>query len=160
MKLLEGVQRRATKYILNDYASDYKTRLKQAKLIPLNYYKEYRDLCFLYKCIHGFYNINIFEFIRFQNYSQQQTRLRSSQFVIQPNKCKTWKGDEFFFNRIAYSWNKLPSELKSIKCKNKDIWPFKNKLLEFYQLRTETVFQDDNPCTWVLCCRCPICRPV
>ena len=160
MKLLEGVQRRATKYILNDYASDYKTRLKQTKLIPLNYYKEYRDLCFLYKCIHGFYNINIFEFIRFQNYSQQQTRLRSSQFVIQPNKCKTWKGDEFFFNRIAYSWNKLPSELKSIKCKNKDIWPFKNKLLEFYQLRTETVFQDDNPCTWVLCCRCPICRPV
>ena len=38
-KLLEGVQRRATIYILNDFESSYKQRLHEAKLVPLLYYK-------------------------------------------------------------------------------------------------------------------------
>ena len=71
MKLLEGVQRRATKYILNDYTSDYKLRLKKTNLIPLNYYKEYRDFCFMYKCIHGFYNMSVCDFISFYDHSKR-----------------------------------------------------------------------------------------
>ena len=35
--ILERVQRRATKYILNDYTSDYKFRLLKLKLLPLMY---------------------------------------------------------------------------------------------------------------------------
>jgi hypothetical protein len=38
LTLLEGVQRRATKYILNDYVSDYKTHLTNIGLIPLSYF--------------------------------------------------------------------------------------------------------------------------
>ena len=34
---LEHLQRRATKYILNDYISDYKTRLLKLELLPLMY---------------------------------------------------------------------------------------------------------------------------
>ena len=159
MKLLEGVQRRATKYILNDYTSDYKSRLQKTKLIPLNYYKEYRDICFLYKCINGFYNIDINDFIKFQNHSHYQTRMRTNKpSMIYPTRSNTVKGAEFFFNRIVSCWNILPSDIKSLKCKNKDIWPFKNKLLEYYQHRTSTVFQSDNICTWTSSCRCPICR--
>ena len=52
--LLEGVQGHATKYILNDFTSDYKTRLTTLGLLPLCYYKELNDLYFFYKCIHGF----------------------------------------------------------------------------------------------------------
>ena len=33
--LLEHVQRRATKYILNDYTSSYKSRLTKLNLLPL-----------------------------------------------------------------------------------------------------------------------------
>ena len=35
--LLEKVQRRATKVILNDYTSDYKSRLIKLQLLPLMY---------------------------------------------------------------------------------------------------------------------------
>ena len=37
LALLEGVQRRATKYILQDYGLPYTGRLKQLKLLPISY---------------------------------------------------------------------------------------------------------------------------
>ena len=47
--LLERIQRRATKYILNEYASDYKSRLVSLQLLPLMYYFELCDLMFFIK---------------------------------------------------------------------------------------------------------------
>ena len=41
---LERVQRRATKYILNDYSSDYKSRLMNLKLLPYMYIYEINDI--------------------------------------------------------------------------------------------------------------------
>ena len=46
---LERVQRRATKYILNDYTSDYKSPLLSLHLLPLMYYSELCDLMFSLK---------------------------------------------------------------------------------------------------------------
>ena len=43
---IERVQRRATKYILNDYTSSYKTRLIKLKLLPLMYLFELHDILF------------------------------------------------------------------------------------------------------------------
>ena len=37
IELIEKVQKRATKYILSDYNSDYKLRLTRLKLLPLMY---------------------------------------------------------------------------------------------------------------------------
>ena len=42
---IERVQRRATKYILNDYTSCYKTRLLKLNLLPLMYMFELK-ICF------------------------------------------------------------------------------------------------------------------
>ena len=42
---------RATKFILNDYESSYKTRLKQLHLLPLMYVFEFNDLMFLVKSL-------------------------------------------------------------------------------------------------------------
>ena len=47
---LERVQRHATKYILNDYYTDYGTRLISLHLLPLVYWLELQDLMFLIKC--------------------------------------------------------------------------------------------------------------
>jgi len=44
--ILERVQRRATKYILNDYSSSYKSRLVKLDLLPLMYQYELSDLLF------------------------------------------------------------------------------------------------------------------
>ena len=50
---IERVQRRATKYILNDFifTSCYKTRLLKLNLLPLMYMFELQDLLFTIKSI-------------------------------------------------------------------------------------------------------------
>ena len=44
---LERVQRRATKFILNDYYMDYKNRLLNLHVLPLMYIYEFQDIMFL-----------------------------------------------------------------------------------------------------------------
>ena len=44
---LEKVQRQATKFILNDYESDYKTRLLKLDLLPLMYILDFYDILFI-----------------------------------------------------------------------------------------------------------------
>ena len=46
---IERSQRRATKYILNDFSTDYKLRLIQLKLLPLMYILNLWILCFSLK---------------------------------------------------------------------------------------------------------------
>ena len=48
---LERIQRRATKFILNDYSSSYRSRLSELKLLPLMYWFEIQDLMFLVKSL-------------------------------------------------------------------------------------------------------------
>ena len=49
---LERVQRRATKFILNDYISPYNSRLQQLNLLPLMYIYEPTDLMSLIKSLN------------------------------------------------------------------------------------------------------------
>ena len=48
---IERIQRRATKYILNDYTSDYKSRLLSLNLLPLMYFFELQDIIFAVKSL-------------------------------------------------------------------------------------------------------------
>ena len=50
---LERVQRRATKYILNDFTSDYKSRLIQTQLLPLTYILDLNDVMFFIKSLRN-----------------------------------------------------------------------------------------------------------
>ena len=57
---LEKIQRRATKFILNDYSSDYKSRRVSLQLLPLMMLFEVNDIIFLVKslnCITSSFNI-------------------------------------------------------------------------------------------------------
>ena len=51
IKFLEAVQRHATKYILQDYTSDYKSRLKSLLILPLMYYFEICHLMFFMRSV-------------------------------------------------------------------------------------------------------------
>ena len=51
IELLERVQRRATKYIFNDYTSNYKERLLRLKLLPLMYIYDLADIMFFIKSV-------------------------------------------------------------------------------------------------------------
>ena len=67
---LERIQRRATKYILNDYNSPYKSRLQQLHILPLMYVYELNDIMFLVKSLKSpTDNFNIKNHITFANNS-------------------------------------------------------------------------------------------
>ena len=72
--LLERVQRRATKYILNNYNLSYESHLKQLHLLPLMYTYELNDLLFFIKSLKfptSYFDIS--KYIRFSNYSTMAT---------------------------------------------------------------------------------------
>ena len=65
---LEHLQQRATKFILNDFISDYKTRLLKLNLLPLMYIFELSDIMFFIKSIKfPTDSFNIFNFISFSS---------------------------------------------------------------------------------------------
>lgn len=159
-KLLEGTQRRATKYILGDYESDYKMRLQMTKLIPLSYYKESRDMCFLYKCIHGYYSLDVHTYLTLTTNIHHRTRSTVDDFKINIENAKTEKAKEFFFHRVVKPWNIIPYNIRSQICSSKEITPVKRWLMNHYMNLTQAYFEVENVCTWVSFCRCSNCRPV
>ena len=54
IKTVELIQRRATKYILNDFSSSYKTRLTSLHMFPLMYMFELLDVLFMVKFLNNF----------------------------------------------------------------------------------------------------------
>ena len=61
IKLLESIQRRATKFILNDFTSDYKSRLIKLNLLPLMMFYELCDIIKSVKSPNTNFNINDFK---------------------------------------------------------------------------------------------------
>ena len=51
IQTFERVQRRSTKFILNDYHSNYKDRLMSLKLLPVSLWLELLDITFLINCL-------------------------------------------------------------------------------------------------------------
>ena len=104
IKKLEQLQRRATKYILNDYVSDYKARLTNLRLLPLMYIFEISDVLFFIKNLKNpTNNFNINTYISFT-----VGNTRSCGVKLRHNAALTNKERHFYFNRISRLWNSLP----------------------------------------------------
>ena len=74
ISFLEKVQRRSTKYILNDFESDYKSRRISLNLFPLMYWIELADIMLLVTLLkYPYIRLNILEHISFSS-----TKTRSS----------------------------------------------------------------------------------
>ena len=146
---LELVQRRATKYITNDYSSDYKSRLSSLHILPLMYFLELNDIMFLVNSLKspspGF---NILNFVSFAS-----TSTRSSTFLkLRHTKSSTNSISNFYFNRIPRLWNALPpinltSSSHSIR----------STLTKFLWSHFNTHFDPSNPCTLHFLCPCSKC---
>ena len=95
---LEEIQRRATKFILQDYESSYVDRLKKLDFIPISYWHEIKDIVFLHKCKSGIYELDINQFIT----QSLQPSTRSSSGDLRPNLCKTSLFRNSYFNRIVF----------------------------------------------------------
>ena len=103
--LLERAQRRATKYILNDYCSSYKSRLLNLKLLPLMYIYELNDVIFFIKSYKSsFKHFNINDYIKF---SESNTRSGTSSKMIHHRSSSNISHNSYFC-RLPRLWNSLP----------------------------------------------------
>ena len=146
---IERVQRRATKFILNDYDSDYKSRLLQLKLLPQMYFFELQDICFTIKSLKSpTKNFNIRDYISFSNINTRSSSCNKLIHIFHSSNLNRY----FFFHRIPRLWNSIPIidlslSLSTIKSKLKR--HFWNHFIEH--------FNPDDHCTLHYLCPCNKC---
>ena len=146
---IERVQRRATKYILQDYHSDYKSRLTSLNLLPLMYWFELQDLLFLVKCLKDSADsAGIRDHITFVSSS---TRAGSGRKLAR-NYCRTSIVRHFYFNRVVLLWNAVPPINLDLSLQT-----IKRQLYSFLWDHFLKNFTTDNSCSFHFLCPCPNC---
>ena len=146
---LESIQRRATKYILSDYSSDYKSRLVYLQLFPLMMQFELNDIMFLVTSIQNpSTSFNILQYITF---STSSTRA-SVNCKLLHHAARTNKTRHFYLHRVPRLWNSLPA----INL-NQSVASIRHKLREFLWCHFLDHFSPDNPCTFHFVCPCANC---
>ena len=149
IKLLEDIQRRTSKFILQDFTSDYKSRLIHLKILPLMMTFELDDIIFFTRSLKSSHpGFNILDFVTFVT-----SKTRSSSFnKLKHTFCRSSLSRHFYFNRLPRLWNSLPSidldqSLDTIKC----------KLKQFFWNHFLNHFNPDNICTFHFLCPCSSC---
>ena len=132
--LIENVQRRATRFILN-YPKDmcYKERLQKINLLPLEFRREISDLILLFKAKYNLITLDITKHICTFNprYKSRNYDKNDSHLIIKHNQNYF---RESYFVRSAKLWNSLPPEIKS-----SDILPsFRTRVINLYNSKLIT----------------------
>jgi hypothetical protein len=111
-KLIENVQRRATKFILN-YPEDMKyiDRLIKLNLLPLEHRRQISDLTFFFKSTNGLVttNINTFLTVFEPGYRTGNYDINNYNLIIKHKQDYYRKS---YFIRTAELWNTLLSQVK------------------------------------------------
>ena len=146
---LEKLQRRVTKYILNDFSSNYKNCLTCLKIIPLMMFFEMMDILFFVSCLkHPSSHFNILNYVTLTNTSTRSSCCSK----LMHHLSKTNKERHFYFHRLPRLWNSLP--VINIQCSLKSI---KRKLFIFLWNHFTLHFNPDIPCTYHFVCPCSTC---
>jgi hypothetical protein len=157
LNLVEGVQRRATKYILGNFDISYKERLLQCNLLPLSYRYEFLDLMFMYNSINDLTYVNAADIIEYANRTVTRGGNDDSLFLIKRVHLETVK--RFYPNRIVHIWNSLPSVVRLTELTdNGHNTEFKTKVKNWYRNLLDVKFDSTNTCTWVTHCLCSRCK--
>ena len=146
---LERIQRRATKFILNDYVTDYKTRLIKLNILPLMYTYDLYDILFFVKSIQ--HPSNHFNISNYVNFCRNPTRSSTSN-KLQHNFTSTNKQSNFYFNRLPRTYNSLP-----VLDLNQPFPTIKSQLLKIFWQHFINNFNSDNPHSMHFVCPCSTC---
>lgn len=146
----EQIQRRATKFILNDYTSSYKSRLTKLKLFPLMYLFELQDILFAIKAIKNPTNqFNITNHIKF---SSANTRSGANNKLVHPHHLNNMSRHTYF-HRLPLLWNAMPTlDL------NLSFPVIKYKVKQYLWNHFLTNFDDTINCTLHFLCPCSRCH--
>ena len=121
---IERIQRRATKFILNDYDSNYKIRIFTLKLLPLMYLFKFQDILFTVKSLK--YPTKGFNILQYISFSSSYTRSSSSHKLKHLSHTNNLTR-HLFFHRLSRLWNVIP-----IINLNLPMVIFKIKLKEYF----------------------------
>ena len=147
--LLERVQRRATKYILCDFNSDYKSRLISLHLLPLMYTYELADILLLVKSLQ--YPDPSFPVMKYIAFSSSNTRSGSfMKLTHQSSNLST--AHHTYFKRIVRLWNVLPPI--DIKL---SLFTIKNQIKSYMWEHFLENFVPSLPCSFHVKCPCNKC---
>ena len=150
--MLENVQRKCTKFITNDYTSNYRSRLLQTNLLPLMYFYDLQDILYLVKCIQNPpENINLLDYITF---GKTPTRFGSKN-KLQVKHTYTSNARHFYFHRVVRLWNALPYINLHL--------PFdkiRQHIIKEMHWKFKETFDPNISCTFHYVCPCPHCHVV
>ena len=149
---LERVQRRATKFILNDYQSSYGSRLLTLHLLPLMYLFELHDIIFLIKSLKNptpFFNI--YNFVEFCSTSSRSSQANKLTHHRSPNLIT----HHLFFKRVSRLWNVLP--IIDLSLPTSTLY---TRLKRYFWNHFENYFDSTDPCTFHLLCPCSKCSSI
>ena len=108
IKLIEDVQRRATKWLPGMKDLAYTDRLAKLKLPTLIYRRHRGDMIEAYKILNNKYDSQLPKFLQIYN-CNYNTRGHQLKLVHQTYKTKV--RENFFSNRIVNMWNDLPEDI-------------------------------------------------
>ena len=147
---IERIQRRATKYILNDYTSDYKSYLLKLHILPLMYTLDFNDIMFFIKNLKNRHDG--FDIKSYISFVTGNTRLATSN-KLQHNRSTDMMANNFYFNRLPRLWNTLPIIDINLHPDN-----IKQKLLHYFWNHFEATFDSSNTCNLSFQCCCSKCN--
>ena len=148
---IERIQWRATKYILKDYISVYKSRLLSLNMLPLMYWLDLQDLVFMVKCLKDPEDtIGIHQYIKFvtSNTRAGTNNKMCHRFV----RLSTTRN--FYFVRIVRIWNSIPSGTIDLKL---TVHTNKVRLRAYLWEHFELNFDSSNLCSYHYLCPCYKC---
>ena len=148
---IERIQRRATKFILNDYDSNYKTLLLMLKFLPLMYLFELQDIIFQLLNHALKYSTKGFNILHHISFSTSNTRSSSSHKLKHLSHTNNYNRHSFF-HRLPRLWNAIP-----IIDLHLSISTTKIKLKEYFWNHFVSNFDNEDPCTFHLLCPCNKC---
>ena len=106
-KLLEGVQRRATKLIPNLKEMNYNERLKVLKLPSLQYRRVRGDIIEAYKYLHKIYDVSPCPLTLDDN----PVSTRGNSLKLKKPRYNKSVTQKFFTHRVVDPWNRLPDHV-------------------------------------------------
>ena len=149
---IEKIQRRATKYILSDYTSDYKSRLLSLNLLPLMYWLDLQDLVFFIKCLKDPNDtIGIYRYVSFVGMNRTRAGTANK---LQHKFARLSSTRHFYFIRITRIWNSIPSEIIDL---NLSVYTNKVRLTSFLWEHFKHKFDSNNLCSFHFVCPCYKC---
>ena len=146
---IEKIQRRATKFILNDFSSDYKSRLVSLGLLPLMFLYELFDILFFLKCLK--FPESSFVVESYVTFSSLPTRSGSNTKLVH-KYTSTSLARHSYFCRLARIWNALPPLDLSLSFSE-----LKHQIKEFFWNIFLQRFNPDIPCSYHFICPCGRC---